>query len=158
TGPGGSDTSTKTDYVSVGELAPVADFSGTPTSGAAPLDVAFTDLSTGTVTGWSWDFGDGGSSSLQNPSHTYTSGGKFTVSLTASGPGGSDTATKVAYITVTSGAFVQYGTGSGGAAGVPVLSGDGDLTPGSGSGFTLTLSNAAFGKPVTLFIGLGSGS
>ncbi|HGY89785.1 MAG TPA: PKD domain-containing protein [Planctomycetes bacterium] len=101
TGPGGSDTMTKTGYVVVSEAPPVADFSGTPLSGAAPLVVAFTDLSTGSVTSWSWNFGDGASSTAQNPSHTYASAGTYTVSLTVTGSGGSDTMTKTGYITVT---------------------------------------------------------
>lgn len=79
---------------------PVADFSGDPRSGEAPLTVQFTDESTGYVTEWLWDFGDGAMSMLENPSHTYTSEGEFTVSLTVEGPGGSDTETKAAYISV----------------------------------------------------------
>ena len=80
------------------EPAPVAEFSGTPLSGTNPLLVNFTDLSTGPVTSWSWTFGDGGTSTLQNPSHTYTAAGTYTVSLTATGPGGTDGETKVGYI------------------------------------------------------------
>ncbi len=57
-----------------GTTPPVADFSGTPTSGNPPLTVNFTDASTNTPTAWSWDFGDGGVSTAQNPSHTYTIG------------------------------------------------------------------------------------
>jgi len=81
---------------------PVAEFSGTPTSGFAPLQVQFTDASTGGATSWSWDFGDGGSSSAQNPSHTYTSAGTYTVTLTASNAFGSDGETKTNYVTVSS--------------------------------------------------------
>ncbi|GEM_PF-789751 len=100
TGPGGSDTKTKTDYITV--YAPItADFSGTPTSGDAPLTVNFTDASSGDVTTWSWDFGDGGTSSTQNPSHQYTTAGTYTVSMTASNSCDSDTKTKTDYITVT---------------------------------------------------------
>jgi PKD repeat protein len=101
TGPGGSDTLTRTNYINVTEPAPVASFSGTPTSGTSPLDVAFTDSSGGAISGWAWDFGDGGSSTLQNPSHTFVGAGVYTVSLTVTGPGGSDTAIEVDYITVT---------------------------------------------------------
>jgi len=79
---------------------PVADFSGTPLSGTAPLNVAFTDLSTGVVTAWTWDFGDGGVSSLQSPSHNYTVPGTYKVSLMATGPGGSNVMTKPGYIVV----------------------------------------------------------
>jgi PKD repeat protein len=78
---------------------PFADFSGSPTTGDVPLNVTFADQSTGSVDSWSWDFGDGGSSSAQNPSHTYANPGTYTVSLTATGPGGSDTNTKPGYIT-----------------------------------------------------------
>jgi len=100
TGPGGSDTLTRTNYIAVSDPPPTADFSGSPTSGTAPLSVNFSDASSGNVTSWSWNFGDGGSSTAQNPSHTYSSGGSYTVSLTATGPGGSDTNTKVGYIVV----------------------------------------------------------
>ncbi len=53
--------------------------------------VAFTDTSSGNPTSWSWDFGDGNTSTAQNPSHTYASGGTYTVCLTASNGSGSDT-------------------------------------------------------------------
>ena len=71
---------------------PTAAFTASPTSGSAPLDVDFTDTSTGgTPTSWSWDFGDGGSSSLANPSHTYTKPGSYPVTLTAKNSGGTST-------------------------------------------------------------------
>lgn len=81
-------------------LPPVADFMGTPTSGNVPLTVQFTDLSTGTLTGWLWDFGDGQTFDQQNPSHTYTSAGTYTISLTVTNGEGSDKETKVGYVTV----------------------------------------------------------
>lgn len=81
-------------------LPPVADFIGTPTSGNVPLTVQFTDLSTGTVASWSWDFGDGQTFDQQNPSHVYTSAGTYTVSLTVTNEKGSDLETKVDYIRV----------------------------------------------------------
>ncbi len=86
--------------VTTGTTPPTADFVGSPTSGMAPLTVNFTDQSTG-ATSWSWDFGDTGTSTQQNPSHTYTSPGTYTVSLTATNAYGSDTETKTNYITVT---------------------------------------------------------
>ncbi len=99
TGPGGSDTETKVDYITVSE-PPVADFVGSPTSGNAPLTVNFTDQSTGNPTSWSWDFGDGNTSTAQNPSHTYNAAGTYTVTLTVSNDCGSDQMVKVDYITV----------------------------------------------------------
>jgi len=85
-------------------LPPVADFAGSPTSGDSPLTVSFTDQSSGVVTGWNWNFGDGQTDTAQNPTHLYTWGGLYTVSLTVSGPGGTDNETKSRYITVAEGA------------------------------------------------------
>jgi PKD repeat protein len=86
---------------SAGPVAPTADFAGSPTSGTFPLTVVFTDLSSGAPDSWAWDFGDFGASAEQNPSHTYTAAGTYTVSLTATNAQGSDTATRTGYITVT---------------------------------------------------------
>ncbi|MFK5955979.1 MAG: PKD domain-containing protein [Planctomycetota bacterium] len=83
-----------------GPPAPVADFSGNPTSGTVPLTVDFTDLSSNTPTTWSWDYGDGASASGQNPTHTYTQAGNYTVTLTATNAGGADTLVQTNYITV----------------------------------------------------------
>jgi PKD repeat protein len=70
--------------------------------------VTFTDLSTGDITDWEWDFGDGTPHSfVQNPVHTYDNEGYYTVSLTVTGPGGSDTETKNDYIHATSGEVVK---------------------------------------------------
>lgn len=68
----------------VGGTAPVADFTASPVSGQSPQLVTFTDNSTApgsTLASWSWNFGDGGTSNLQNPTHTYTEPGVYTVSL-----------------------------------------------------------------------------
>ena len=70
---------------------PTADFTANVTSGPAPLDVDFTDLSSQTPTGWSWNFGDTGSSGSQHPSHQYTVPGTYTVSLNASNANGDHT-------------------------------------------------------------------
>jgi PKD repeat protein len=66
-------------------LAPTAAFSTTPSTGAAPLEVAFTDTSVdpeGTLVGWSWDFGDGATSIDRHPTHTYVAPGTYEVTLT----------------------------------------------------------------------------
>jgi len=98
----GSDDEIKVDYITVTPCSPpTADFSGTPTSGYAPLTVDFSDLSAG-ATGWDWNFGDGGTSTAQNPSYTYTTEGTYTVTLTVTNACGSDVATKTDYITVMS--------------------------------------------------------
>ncbi|MBU1488130.1 PKD domain-containing protein, partial [bacterium] len=81
-------------------LSPVANFSATPTTGCAPLEVTFSDLSTGDVLSYLWSFGDGDTSAAQNPTHTYTNPGDYTVSLTVSDACGSDSQTRTGYITV----------------------------------------------------------
>ena len=82
-------------------LIPVANFSATPTSGTVPLNVSFTDTTVGAPTSWKWDFGDGKSSTIQNPSHIYQSSGTYNVSLTVKNKNGTNTTTKTNYITVT---------------------------------------------------------
>ncbi|AKB36579.1 cell surface protein [Methanosarcina siciliae C2J] len=89
------------EYEESAPAAPVADFTAAPTSGDAPLEVNFTDTSTGSPTSWFWDFGDGANASEQNVSHTYTSAGRYNVTLTVSNAGGSDEELKTDYITVT---------------------------------------------------------
>jgi PKD repeat protein len=60
----------------------VASFNANPTTGIAPLNVTFSDTSSGPVSGWLWDFGDGANSSTQHPNHTYDAPGTYAVSLT----------------------------------------------------------------------------
>ncbi len=79
---------------------PTADFTGTPIIGLAPLTVAFSDLSTNNPTAWDWDFGDSGTSTRQNPTHTYVSPGVYTVTLTVTNVCGSDEEIKIAYIII----------------------------------------------------------
>lgn len=79
--------------------APVASFTATPSTGEAPLSVAFRDTSTGTPTSWTWDFGDGTTSTAQHPSHTYTDAGTYTVALTATNAGGSATTSQSVVVT-----------------------------------------------------------
>lgn len=80
---------------------PVAAFSSDVQNGAIPLTVQFTDESTGAPTSWEWDFGDGATSALQNPSHVYDVDGTYTVTLTARMYGGYDAEVKTNYITAT---------------------------------------------------------
>ena len=102
TGPGGSNTQTRSNYLTVTTpSAPVAQFTGSPTSGVAPLAVSFANSSTGSITSYAWDFGDGATSTLANPSHSYAAAGVYTVKLTVTGPGGSNTQTRSNYLTVT---------------------------------------------------------
>ncbi len=119
TNSAGSDSETKTGYITVNAcVAPVAAFTGTPTTGSAPLTVVFTDQSTNSPTSWSWTFGDGGTSTVKNPSHVYSSVGTYTVTLTATNGCGSDAETKTGYITVSAATwttitFDNFETGMG---------------------------------------------
>jgi PKD repeat protein len=88
-------------FIQVTPPAPVANFTGTPRSGNSPLVVQFTGISTGNITSRLWNFGDGTTSTERSPSHTYEKAGSYTVSLTVTGPGGSNTKTMVDYIQVT---------------------------------------------------------
>jgi len=80
--------------------APVPDFSASATSGCGPLIVQFHDNSTNSPTFWQWDFGNGQTSSLQNPAITYTNPGIYTVTLIARNRSGADAIRKTDYITV----------------------------------------------------------
>ena len=101
TGPAGVDSETKVDYITVSEPPPVADFSADVLSGTAPLVVQFTDESTGGLANqWSWSFGDLGTSTLEDPEYTYLTPGVYTVTLAATGPGGTDLEVKSGYIVV----------------------------------------------------------
>jgi len=104
-GDGDSDTETKADYVTVtdDDESPTVDFIATPTSGVEPLQVSFTDTSSSYdgIVGWTWDFGDGQTSTGQNPTHVYEQNGIYTVSLTVvEGDGDSAVKTREAYIAV----------------------------------------------------------
>ena len=101
TGEGGNDTATRTDYIQVTQSVPVPDFEGTPLSGDAPLEVVFSDTSTGTVTSRWWDFGDGTAgweNGTSTVSHMYQVPGTFDVSLTAGNSAGQATVTRAEYI------------------------------------------------------------
>src|SRR5262249_51459354 len=100
-GPSGTNVLTRTNYILVTNvLPPVAAFAATPTNGLKPLTVQFTNLSTG-ASSYSWDFGDGKTSTATNPSNTYSNADTFTVSLTAIGPGGTNLLVRSAYIIAT---------------------------------------------------------
>ncbi|AKB28648.1 cell surface protein [Methanosarcina siciliae T4/M] len=94
---------TKSSYIAVTSIldTPVASFSASSTSGSAPLNVSFTDESTGLPTSWRWTFGDGTNATTeQNPVHTYNKSGLYSVTLTAANANGSNTLSKTGYIAV----------------------------------------------------------
>ncbi len=83
----GSNTATQTNYITV-NAAPTAAFSSTVNG----LTATFTN-SSANATSYSWNFGDGGMSTLSNPTHTYAADGVYTVTLAATGPCGTMTIT-----------------------------------------------------------------
>ncbi len=95
-------TEIKTDYISVANPL-FADFEGSPLSGEFPLEVQFTDLSTGNITGYMWDFNNDGfiDSNLQNPLFTYQQIGVYDVSLMITDGIDENTEIKLSYVTVT---------------------------------------------------------
>ncbi len=101
-GPGGNDIRTRINYIIVSDPIPppASEFIGSPTSGEVSLEVCFTNQSSGNISSYSWNFGDGYTSTSTNPCHTYHNSGSYTVSLTAFGPGGNDIRTRTNYITV----------------------------------------------------------
>ncbi len=102
TNSAGSDTHTENSCITVHLPPPVADFSGTPRSGPAPLTVLFRDDSAYSPTEWNWSFGDGSAVNAtdQNPVHTYANPGTYTVSLNVTNAAGSGTHSVSRYVTV----------------------------------------------------------
>jgi uncharacterized protein (TIGR02145 family) len=84
----------------ISDAVPVANFTASSTSITEGQNVQFTDLSTNGPTGWSWSFGDGGTSSVQDPSYIYFFAGTYTVTLTVSNSFGTDSVTKTGFINV----------------------------------------------------------
>jgi subtilase family serine protease len=75
----------------VNSFAPIASFTSSVTTGTIPLTVQFTDTSINSPTSWSWNFGDGGTSTARNPSYVFRTAGTFTVTLAATNTVGSNT-------------------------------------------------------------------
>lgn len=96
---GDTQTLIRSHYINV-HAAATADFTSSVRSGVVSLTVTFTNTSSGDVQAQLWQFGDEQTSTAVHPTHTYTTAGAYTVTLTVSGTGGIDTATKGAYITV----------------------------------------------------------
>ncbi|MDG6258202.1 MAG: PKD domain-containing protein, partial [Methanomicrobiaceae archaeon] len=79
--------------------APVAGFVTDVAAGDAPLTVQFTDTSENNPTQWYWQFGDGATSTAQDPTHTYENAGSYTAALTVTNVDGTDTTTAAIEVT-----------------------------------------------------------
>jgi PKD repeat protein len=93
-------TVTKNVTITVVNQVPVSDFTQNSTGGGVGTTIQFNDSSSNFPTSWLWNFGDGSTSSSQNPTHQYTTCGTFTVTLRATNSAGSNTATKTGLITI----------------------------------------------------------
>jgi PKD repeat protein len=127
---------------------PVADFTGTPLSGAAPLSVAFTDASDFDPFAWSWEKNDGsgwvpfaGTPTAQNPTESFAAG-TWSVRVTATNAGGSDTKTRAAYVLTSSIIAHAVGTGGTGGATTPAINTTGaNLLVAAVSGYAVEANN-----------------
>lgn len=137
-----SDSEVKIGYITVtyAPVLPVAAFSASTTLGIAPLDVDFTDLSTGNPTSWAWDFKNDGSivSDRQNPGVTYEGPGTYTVKLNVTNADGSDEEVKTGYITVIDPSAVMAITATAGAGGTISPAGVVDVSAGGSQAFAIT--------------------
>ena len=142
-------SATSSDSSATGITAPVASFTSTTPAGFIPFAVQFTDTSQNQPTSWSWDFGDGGTSDLQNPVHTYTAGGRFNINLSATNAAGTGTMSAANFISVYAPGF--YGTPVSGNHPLTVIftdTGYGYPAPSSwfwdfGDGMTSSLANTS---------------
>lgn len=94
------------------QTPPSASFTASPRTGALPLSVSFTDTSnpgSEAITTWAWNFGDGGTSDRQNPTHVYTQPGVYDVRLSVTTPLGANETVSQAFITAYQGIPVILG-------------------------------------------------
>ncbi|MCO6475059.1 MAG: PKD domain-containing protein, partial [Phaeodactylibacter sp.] len=103
-----------------GAQPPTAAFTASSLCGQAPLTVSFTDNSTNSPSSWQWNFGNGQSSTQQNPTVAYNTPGIYNISLTAGNAGGSDTEVRNAYITVVAPVSVNAPSGATACLGEPL--------------------------------------
>lgn len=155
-GPSGESRMSKTALITVDEV-PTAGLDCTPTRGFAPLTVLCTDGSTG-ATSVSWNFGDGVTSSRRDPTHVYAAAGNYTLRQTARSAGGTDSVTlPIEVLPLSIGTSPATGTApvavaltaqTGGVAGLPIWSIDGQIVGSSMSELY------TFRQPGTYRIGL----
>jgi PKD repeat protein len=136
----------------VAPTPPVAAFDATPTSGTAPLTVTFTDTSTGSITGRSWQFGDGNvtNTTATTVVYQYAGTGTDTVQLVVSGPGGSGTNVQANLITVSA-------TGNTNSVPPPVAAFSGAPTSGTAP-LTVTFTDASTGSITNRLWHFGDGT
>lgn len=133
----GIDEELKTNYITVAP-SPIANLSANMTTACAPATIQFTDRSTippgaGSITNWLWDFGDGTTSTLQNPSHAYTAVGFYTISLSITSTTGCKSFTSIGrYIRIVSGIAADFSFTQPGTCQAPFTINFQDLSSGPG--------------------------
>lgn len=149
----GRDSIIKSQYITI-YAQPTVNFAASIQTGCFPLPVQYTDMSlpgSGTIDLWQWDFGDGTSSSLPNPSHTYTAAGNYNVSLRVRNSSGCfRTLTRTQYIQINSGVIANFSNTPPSSCTAPVNINFQNLSTGGGAlsylwnfgdGNTSTLAN-----------------
>jgi len=118
----GNKTKTRDAYITVNPnaQAPLAQFNASALCGQSTLTVNFQDLSTNTPSSWNWDFGNGQTSTAQNPICTYNQPGIYTVKLTVGNIAGSDVEIKTSLITITAPLIITSDPGTSVCLGTPV--------------------------------------
>ncbi|MGG9961343.1 PKD domain-containing protein [Ferruginibacter sp. SUN106] len=132
---GDSNVIIKSQYITV-NASPTVAFTGAPLTGCFPLPVNFTDQSSagsGTISTWQWDFGDGASSNIQSPSHTYAGSGNYNVTLRLTNSFGcSKVLTKLQYVKISSGVHADFSNNIPSACNPPVTVNFQNLSTGTG--------------------------
>jgi gliding motility-associated-like protein len=134
----GVDDEVKTNYITV-YPSPTASFTANLTTACAPATIQFIDHSTappgaGSIVGWSWDFGDGSNSTQQNPSHTYTNTGFYTVSLLITSSTGCKSSASIGrYIRIVNGISADFSFSQPGTCQPPFIINFQDQSSGPGT-------------------------
>lgn len=150
----GSDSTEEEDYITViASSGPSASFSASKTSGTAPLTIQFTDTSSGDPTAWYWTFGDGSTSTSENPSHTYTEAGTYTVKLLVTNSAGSDSVSQSNFIV----AAASTTTSATKTATTPVASFSADITSGTNP-MTVQFTDTSSNSPAYWYWSFGDGT
>ncbi len=160
----GIDEEIKTSYITVSP-SPQASFTANFTTSCVPATIQFTDQSTappgaGTITSWLWDFGDGNTSTQQNPSHIFTATGFYTISLRITSSSGCQSFVSIGrFIRVVSGIDADFSFSQPGTCQAPFVINFQDLSSGPGTlsyswnfgngGPTSTLQNPSATYPAT---------
>jgi PKD repeat protein len=144
----GESTGSNTARVTTPSSTPAvaANFSFTPLAPKAGDVVTFSDLSSGSPTSWSWNFGDGASSTSKNPTHQYSNGGTYTVTLTARNSASTNSATRAIVVTA-------------GAPATPSVVSDFAFSPATPRvGEAVSFNDASTGSPTAWSWNFGDGS